>query len=223
MCGRFVARKLRLEDYDAAPFFEEFSEKGILPRFNIAPSQAIPVIRLDKDDRRVADVVKWGLIPSWSKELPKLQPINARSETVGTSGMFKAALARRRCLIPADGFYEWRKDGAAKQPFFIRRPHDEPFAFAGLWERWRPAPDAPPIDTCVILTTTPNDVMKPIHDRMPVILEKKDYALWLDRHADLAEVSKLLKPFAGELEAYPVSRAVNSPKNDSEENVRAIA
>lgn len=224
MCGRYVARKLRLADYDAAPHFDEFSEKGIIQRFNIAPSQAVPVIRLDKNHRRVADLIQWGLIPYWTRGKPKTQPINARAETVDSSGMFKAAFERRRCLCAADGFYEWKKIDGQKQPYFIRFPDDASFAFAGIWERWTPEPGAEPVETCAHITTEPNALMLPIHNRMPVILRQKDYAEWLDPEVALDRLKALLKPYPdGELEAYAVSRAVNRPANDSEENVKPIS
>ena len=225
MCGRYVLRRIDLIrsgfNADLLPDFEEFTER---PRFNLAPSQPIPVVRLDRDGKRVVAPVRWGLIPSWSKTLPKVQPINARSETAATSGMFKQALNRRRCIIPADGFYEWKKlDPKTKQPMFIHFPDDRLFGFAGLWERWRdPATDTL-VDTTTILTTTPNDLMKDIHDRMPVILKPDDYGRWLDRDVTADAVVDLMRPYPeGELEAYPVSRTVNSPKNDEPSCVASI-
>jgi len=222
MCGRYVLRRFRAADYDAAPKFEEFTDLKVTPRFNIAPSQDIVAIRLDKNDKRVATLIKWGLIPSWTKGKPKAQPINARCETAATSGMFKAAFARRRCLIPADGFFEWRTGEHGKQPFFIHRPDDKPFAFAGLWERWKNEAGEI-VDTCTILTTSPNALMSTIHDRMPVILDEADYAKWLDRNTAPEELQKLMKPDPdGQLEAYPVSPAVNKPVNDSPDNLKKI-
>ncbi len=224
MCGRYTVRRFDPAAYDAAPLFEEFAQLKIVPRFNVAPSQDVPVIRLDKDDHRVASFIRWGLIPSWTKGKPKLAPINARAETVTTSPMFKAAFNRRRCLMPADGFYEWKKlDGGNKQPYFIHLKDDSEFAFAGLWERWKPKEDAEPVDTCTHITTTPNPLMSSIHDRMPVILRKADYAKWLDRDADEATLRSMLKPLpAEEMETVPVSSRVNSPKNDSPENVEPV-
>jgi putative SOS response-associated peptidase YedK len=144
-------------------------------------------------------------------------------ETVATSGMFRQAFQRRRCLQVADGFYEWRKENGEKQPYFIRFPDDRTFGFAAIWERWKPDPDAEPIDTVCHVTTTPNKLMKPIHDRMPVILRPDDYDLWLDRDADPSKLKALLRPFPdGELETYPVSKIVNSPKNDGPENVMPV-
>ena len=228
MCGRYTLRRIDLASsgLDAAPepAFEEFTER---PRFNIAPSQEIPVVRVNRDGGRAIGLARWGLIPHWAKALPKAQPINARAETVVTSGMFKQAFARRRCVVPADGFYEWRKlDARTKQPMFVHFPDERVFGFAGLWERWRPAgdPGAEPVDTCTIITTTPNRLMAPIHDRMPVILRPEDYGVWLDREADPRAAAGLMRPYPdGELEAVPVDRLVNSPKNDVPECVRSLA
>lgn len=229
MCGRYTLRRLDIIEIamglQTPPLFEEFTDR---PRFNIAPSQQIPVVRLDKEHHRTLGFVRWGLIPSWSKELPKFAPTNARAETAATSGMFRGAMERRRCLIPADGFYEWKKlddsPKPRKQPMYITRKDGNVFAFAGLWERWKPDEKSEPIDTATILTTTPNRLMKSIHDRMPVILDAKDYGKWLDREEGASEVTALLKPCPGEdWEARPVSTRVNSPKNDDESCVKSIA
>ena len=179
MCGRYTLRRIDISKtgFDAMPEpgFEEFTER---PRFNIAPSQDIAVVRINKGGGRSVGPVRWGLIPHWAKQMPKVQPINARAETVTTSGMFKQAFVRRRCIVPADGFYEWRKlDAKTKQPMFIRLPGDRAFGFAGLWERWRPDDETEPVDTCTIITTTANGLMAPIHDRMPVILRPEDYEI----------------------------------------------
>jgi putative SOS response-associated peptidase YedK len=225
MCGRYTLRRpglLKKLVYQSD--FEAFSETRIQPRFNIAPSQPVPVVRLTADGKRVIDAVRWGLIPSWSKDKPKLQPINARAETVASSGMFRQAFARRRCLVPADGFYEWQRAGQAKQPMYVHRRDDAPFAFAGLWERWKPDPDAEPVDTCTIITTTPNALMSPIHDRMPVILSPTDYARWLDREVRGEDIAALLRPYAeSDFVADRVSTRCNSPKNDDCECVAPLA
>ena len=228
MCGRYTLRRIDLAraamHATPDPGFGEFTER---PRYNIAPSQPIPVVRVDKEGGRRIGPVRWGLIPHWAKEPPKVQPINARAETVATSGMFRQAFARRRCIIPADGFYEWKKvDAKTKQPMFVRFPDDRVFGFAGLWERWRPPGDADvePVDTCTILTTAPNELMAPIHNRMPVILKPEDYAAWLDRDTDPRKATDLMKPYPdGELEAVPVDRIVNSPKNDVPECIQSLA
>ena len=217
MCGRYTLRELDLLraglGFEMLGDFEEFTEH-VDPRgmFNIAPSQQCPIVRLNKDDKPVIGLAKWGLIPSWTKGKPKMQPINAKCETAATSGMFRQAMARRRCLIPADGFYEWQGAKPPKQPWFIHMKNDALFSFAGLWERWKGDDDSDPIDTFTILTTTPNDLMKPLHNRMPVILAQDDYARWLDRNKGSADVADLLKPFAADrMEAWPVSTQVNKP------------
>ena len=197
MCGRYVLRSidLALSAFNASldPGFEEFTER---PRFNIAPSQDIAVVRINQNGDRVLGLVRWGLIPHWAKEPPRFQPINARAETVLTSGMFKQAFLRRRCIVPADGFYEWKKlDAKTSQTMFIHFPDDRAFGFVGLWERWKPTEDAEPVDTCTIITTTPNTLIASIHDRMPVILKPEDYGQWLDRETDPHEAEKLLGPY----------------------------
>ena len=225
MCGRYTLRRAALVGslFDAAslPGFEEFTER---PRFNLAPSLELPVIRLNKTGGRAVGLVRWGLIPHWNKGKAKAQPINARAETLATSGMFKQAFARRRCLVPADGFYEWRRvDAKTKQPMFAHFPDDRLFGFAGVWERWRESEDAEPLDTFAIITTTPNKLMAEIHDRMPVILRPEDYQRWLDPETPLQDVEKMLKPYAdGELEAVPVNRAVNSPRNDTPDCIEPL-
>jgi putative SOS response-associated peptidase YedK len=226
MCGRYTLRRVDLTKagFDALPEpgFEEFTER---PRFNIAPSQDIAVVRLNRDGVRGIGPVRWGLIPHWAKDVPKVRPINARAETVRTSGMFKQAFARRRCIVPGDGFYEWKKvDAKTKQPMFVHFPDDRPFGFAGLWERWRPDADTEPVDTCTIVTTTPNHLMAPIHDRMPVILRPADYGRWLNPETDADEAAALMRPYPdGELEAISVEQLVNSPKNDVPECVKSMA
>jgi putative SOS response-associated peptidase YedK len=217
MCGRYVARRIDFRRFGVEfeePWFEEFSEHGSPMRFNIAPSLEVPVVRTNSAGARIARLVRWGLVPSWTKGKPKVQPINAKCETAATSGMFRQAMGRRRCLVPADGFYEWRGKTPPKQPYFIHMKDDEPFAFAGLWERWKPAEDAEPVDTFTILTTDANDLMRPIHNRMPVILNAADYQRWLDRELPAQAVADLLKPYPSELmTARTVSTKVNNARN----------
>jgi putative SOS response-associated peptidase YedK len=222
MCGRYTLRRASLvyAAMGATPYlpsFEEFDEKRVVPRFNVAPSQTVPIVRISGEGKRVVSEARWGLIPSWVKGKPKSAPINARAETVRTSGMFRQAMERRRCLVPADGFYEWKGAKPPKQPYFIHKPDDGIFAFAGLWERWKPDSDAEPVDTFTIITTAANEVIKPIHNRMPVILSEADYAKWLDRATAEKDVEGLLKPYEGELEAARVSTKVNSAKNEGPE------
>jgi putative SOS response-associated peptidase YedK len=220
MCGRYTLRRYDLARaaFDAMQQqlpFEEFSELRITPRFNIAPSQIVPTVRIDRNGNRVLSAAKWGLIPSWTKSKPKTAPVNARAETLATSGMFRQAFGRRRCLIPADGFYEWQGSKPPKQPYFIHRRDDSLFAFGGLWERWNDPKTGKPVDTCTIITTPPNDLMASIHNRMPLILDKADYDRWLNREIPGEQVTDLLKPSQADLEARRVSPAVNSVKNDS--------
>lgn len=188
----------------------------LAPRYNVAPSQHIPAIRLDAGER-AACLLRWGLIPSWAQD-EKLgyKMINARAETVAEKPAFRAAFKRRRCLIPATGFYEWRQANG-KQPYNVRRRDGAPFALAGLWEHWAHAGQA--IESCTIIVTDANDLMRAIHDRMPVIITPKDYDLWLNPEVgDGERLLPLLIPYPGEdLELYPVSRLVNSPKNDRPE------
>jgi putative SOS response-associated peptidase YedK len=186
------------------------------PRFNIAPTQAVAAVRARAGGGRELVALTWGLIPSWSKDRAiGSRMINARAETVGEKPAFRAALRARRCLILADGFYEWQKLGARKQPHHIRMRDGRPFAFAGLWERWTP-PDGDPVESCTIITTVPNEIVAPIHDRMPVILAPAELDLWLDPGVrDPAVAAGLLRPHpAGDMVAYPVSLRVNSPGAD---------
>lgn len=225
MCGRYTIQKDFGSVIDAfSPLIPLFPASAWRKRYNVAPSQDIPILRINSNGDRVLSFARWGLIPAWTKGKPKFQPINARAETVSTSGMFRQAFARRRCLIPADGFYEWKKLGPKeKQPMYARRQDGGIFAFAGLWERWVPEPDAEPVDTCTIITTTANAVMSPIHDRMPVLLHPTDYSSWLNRETAEQEITPLLRPYpAAEMEAYAVSSMVNSPKNEGEECVNSL-
>ena len=189
------------------------------PRYNIAPTQPAAILRQHPQEPvRKLSMMRWGLIPSWAKDpSTAASMINARSETASTKPAFSDALKHRRCLIPADGFYEWKRLGASRQPFCFEVNGGELFAFAGLWDRWRDA-NGTWLKTFSILTTTPNAVTSAVHDRMPVILNAEDYDLWLDPGMkNVAEVSQLLKPFAGhQMRCYPVSSRVNHVANDDE-------
>ena len=223
MCGRYVLKtKLQNITEAFAPLVSRLTE--LLPRYNIAPSQEVAAIRMDAQGQRSLGNLRWGLIPSWQPAgaFPKIQPINVKSETVGQSRMFAPAFARRRCLMVADGFYEWAQV-PGKPPYFIHRTDDRPFAFAALWERWRPEGAEEPLDTVALLTTTPNALMRPLHQRMPVILNPSDFDAWLDRQTPLDRVSALLRPAedAG-WEAYPVSKRVNRPAMDGPENILPV-
>lgn len=209
MCGRFTQRKdpAKLAEYYGVedPYFVGS------PRYNIAPQQMIQAIT---SDRQIVGL-KWGLIPSWAKD-PKIANnlINARAETLQEKPSFRTALAKRRCLIPADGWYEWKKEGDGKQPYFFHQRDDGLFSFAGLWESWK-SPEGETIQTCTIITTEPNELTANYHHRMPVILKRSDESHWLDTLARVSDLVQLLAPCpADELEVYPVSRAVNSPGRD---------
>ncbi len=221
MCGRYVLTA----DTDTIQlaFDLENVPQVHTARFNIAPSQ--PIAAITNEDPKTLTFLKWGLIPSWSKD-PKMgsKMINARSESAPEKPAFRAAFKRRRCLIPADGFFEWQKRGSSKVPMFIHMDDYSVFAFAGLWEIWY-SPEGDEIRTATILTTEPNDLMKSIHDRMPVILPREHYEVWLapgDQKAD--DLRPLMKPFdASRMAAYAVSTFVNSPANDSPETIEPLA
>jgi putative SOS response-associated peptidase YedK len=214
-------RKQLVEEHFATSGDEDW-----VPRFNIAPTQPVPVIRQNpKEPVRELSLMRWGLIPSWAKDSSAATSmINARSETASTKPAFRDALKSRRCLIPADGFYEWQKNGKVKQPFCFEVNDGELFAFAGLWDRWRDA-GGNWIKTCSILTTTPNAVTSPVHDRMPDILNTDSYDLWLDPGMkNTAAVSELLKPCDPRLmRCYPVSTLINHVANDDAECSRPVA
>ncbi|MGR6034467.1 MAG: SOS response-associated peptidase [Candidatus Nitrosoglobus sp.] len=212
MCGRYV---LHTSLEQIAAHFQLQKTQKITPRFNISPSQEVPVIRGDSQHRELA-MLRWGLIPSWAKEeKTRYNMINARAETITTKPAFRGAFRYRRCLIPADGFYEWKSTASGKQPYYIRRHDGKVFAFAGLWEHWEREPNKF-IDSCTIIVTDANDLIWPIHDRMPVILDPADYEAWLNpENQDVRILMGLLKPYSSEkMEDYPVSLRVNSPKNE---------
>jgi len=214
MCGRFTLKT------PVERLSEQFQFPKIIPlkpRYNIAPSQDVVVVRRMPDDReRKLAMLRWGLIPRWVKDPTRgSQPINAKAETAAEKPMFRDAFRRRRCLIPADGFYEWKQEGGRKQPVYICTKDRQPFAFAGLWEHWEEQ-EGQFIESCTILTTEPNDLLAQVHSRMPVILDQNDYDLWLD--PDVQEVSRLkplLRPYPPEqMTFYPVNLRVNNPRND---------
>jgi putative SOS response-associated peptidase YedK len=222
MCGRFT---LTDPDADLAVQFNLPEIPDMQPRYNIAPTQPVAAVRLSPPrPNREMVLLHWGLIPFWAKDLSMgARMINARSETVAEKPAFRSAFRRRRCLIVADGFYEWQKQNGAKQPFYIRLRTSRPFAFAGLWEHWEGA-DASVIESCTLLTTQPNDLLQPIHNRMPVILHPEDYDLWLDPKIQEADrLQPLLRPYSTDkMAAYPVSRWVNSPGNDDPRCIEPI-
>ena len=213
MCGRFT---LRAPASVIAEQFALFDRLDLSPRYNIAPSQPVAIVRSsDIPAKREGCIVRWGLVPSWAKD-PAIgnKLINARAESIAEKPAFRAALRRRRCLVPADGFYEWQGTGRRKQPYFIHLRDDSLFAFAGLWESWEGA-DHSHLETCTMITGEPNELMRPIHDRMPIILSPVDYPRWLDAEQPPERLQELLKPFPAEaMEAYPVSTLVNSPSHE---------
>lgn len=214
MCGRF---RLTRQDKALADRFEVEEDVDWTPRYNIAPTQSVAVIRQDSHEpRRHYSRMRWGLIPFWAKD-PSIgyKMINARAETIAEKAAFRNALKARRCLIPADGFYEWKKLDTSKQPFNFGMADDSIFAFAGIWEQWKD-PAGALIETCSIITTTPNELTADVHDRMPVILAPDDYDLWLDPGLTRSDaVVDLLRPFDAKLmRCYPVSTRVNLVKND---------
>ena len=211
MCGRFAQRS---DPKRLAKEFKVAEVPKVEARYNIAPTQEILAVRELGDEREMA-FFKWGLVPSWAKDVSMgARLINARSETVEEKPSFREAFKKRRCIIPADGFYEWQRTGGKKQPFFFRMRDERPFGFAGLWERWE-GEGVQAINSCTILTTEANEVLRPVHDRMPVILHPDDYSLWLDGdERERALLGELLRPYpAEEMVGYPVSTLVNSPGN----------
>ena len=209
MCGRYrLTRAEKMAQYFDAEFTGE-----LRPRYNIAPTQPVPVVRAT-DSGRVISSMRWGLIPSWAKDASMAQ-INVRSETLLEKPAFKESSERRRCLIPADGFYEWRRTSQTKQPFHFGMKDDALFALAGIWDRWT-STEGQIVESCAILTTTANELLKDVHDRMPVILHPNHYHAWLTAPALRSHhFAHLLVPYEAELmRRYPVSSLVNSPEND---------
>jgi len=222
MCGRFV-RKSTLEEI-AEAFDLDISglDFGLEPRFNIAPGQQIAAAVFDSG--RKLKSLKWGLVPFWAKdEKIGYKMINARAESVAAKPGFKQAFAKRRCIIVADGFYEWQHAGKSKTPFYVHLKNGRPLGFAGLYEHWK-APDGKALDTCTIITTSANALMQPIHERMPVILDKNSISAWLNPDAnDSQKLADLLKPFdPDKMESYPVSLLVNSPDNNTIDCIKSL-
>jgi putative SOS response-associated peptidase YedK len=214
MCGRY--RLTRAQKY-LEEHFDACGEVEVLPRYNIAPSQPVVTIRQDaREPVRNLSTMRWGLVPSWAKDTSMaFKTINARAETVSATASFREPFKAQRCLIPADGFYEWQRNGKTKQPYCFEVIDGELFAFAGLWDRWR-NPQGDVIESCTILTTTPNSLLADVHDRMPVILRPDDYDLWLDPALrDAGSLSAMLRPFdAALMHRYPVGSRVNNVQND---------
>ena len=224
MCGRYrlTAKERYLRD-----LFGLDEDPTWTPRWNIAPTQLVPVVRhKNTTSRRSFDLVRWGLIPFWAKDASiATKTTNAMSETVAEKPAFRDALRLRRCLIPADAFYEWQSSTPKhKQPFSIGMADDSVFAFAGLWETW-PSPNGNLVETCTILTTKPNALVADVHNRMPAILNRDDYELWLDPHfRNPSLVSQCLRPFdASLMKKYPVSTRVNRTENDDHECAQEVS
>lgn len=225
MCGRyslFTDYSMLLERFDIEE--STVNAENYSPNYNVAPSQQILAVVNNGSKNRLG-TLKWGLIPPWAKEAKiGYKMINARAETASEKPSFRNAFKKKRCLVVADAFYEWRKEGKEKTPMLIRMKSGEPFAFAGLWESWK-SEDGETIHSCTILTTSPNGLMESIHDRMPVILSKEAEQIWLDPNVqDAALLESLLEPFdAAKMEAYEVSDRVNSPKNNTPDLMRKLS
>lgn len=224
MCGRFTQHsKLELIKKILAGEVRLY-DNDYVPNYNVAPTQNVLAVRVSpKDNQKEVVPLYWGLLPSWAKEKKMAaKMINARAETITEKPSFRSAFKSRRCLIPADGFYEWKKDGKIKQPFYIRRIDGKPFMFAGLWEYNNKFDE--PIESCTIITTSANEIMKPIHERMPVILPEQHFDEWLEPELDdVAKLQIFLVPCECEvMEAYPVSTVVNNPKNNMPELITRI-
>ena len=213
MCGRYL---ITSAPEAIRALFRYREQPNFPPRYNVAPTQPVPIVRLDQNERHFA-LVRWGLIPSWVKDPRGFSLlINARSESAATKPAFRAALLRRRCLFPADGFYEWRRDGERKRPYVVRPKSGGLIAFAGLWETWM-GPNGEEVETGAILTTNANRTIAHIHDRMPVILAPEAFDMWLDTaNVEVEMAETLLQPAPDDLmEAYEISTAVNRVANDS--------
>ena len=214
MCGRFALGwpSKKIQQHFQVPDVPE-----LVARYNIAPSQDVAVIRQLTDSRpRQFEMLRWGLIPPWAKDMKiGYKMINARAETISEKPSFRTPFNKRRCLIAADGFYEWLHTGKTKQPYHIKLKDNSLFGFAGLWESWHDQAGKI-IESCTIITTTANTLIKPVHDRMPVIIQPADYNAWLGHHTNQDTLQTLLKPYAAEeMVAYRVSSKVNSPQYDA--------
>ena len=215
MCGRFTLRnpeRIRISDFDY------YDLNNLIPRYNIAPSQEVLTV-VERESKREGRMLQWGLVPFWSDEPKGI--INARVETIDEKPSFKESFEKRRCLILADGFYEWERNGKISQPYYFQLKNEKPFAFAGIWDRWRGEDRS--ITSCAITTTTANDLLSEIHTRMPVILRPESYDLWLNEHTRAVDLKELLVPFpADQMMSHAVSYEVNDPKVDDERLLREV-
>jgi putative SOS response-associated peptidase YedK len=223
MCGRFV--QYSNPEVYARHFQAELACEGPGPRYNLAPTQSVLAVRQTQDGRRELVPLRWGLVPAWSKGPDsRFQMINARAETVDTKPAYRNAFKHRRCLIPTEGFYEWKAEEHGKAPYLIRRSDGEPFAMTGLWETWK-GPDGASLESCTVIVTDANALVRALHDRMPVVLAPEDYAAWLDPgNQDTTGLLSMLRPAEpAAWELRQVSRKVNSPKNDSPDLLEPVA
>jgi putative SOS response-associated peptidase YedK len=223
MCGRYNL----ITDAEALVDFFEIDRvlveaKALRPRYNIAPGQSVPIIRNAGQGNELL-LARWGLIPHWSRDpSTKYSTINARAETVAEKPSYRDAFKRKRCLIPANGFYEWKRDGDKKTPHHIHAPDNGLLAFAGVWDHWDKQGEG--FDSCSIIVTTASTIMQPIHERMPVILNPAQYSTWLNpAHYNRAQLESMLVPYAGSLETCRISRFVNSPAHDGPECVEPVS
>ncbi|MEW5821946.1 MAG: SOS response-associated peptidase [Cyanobacteriota bacterium] len=219
MCGRYTLQ-------DAQEFLEHvfkiFDVPEFIPRYNIAPTQQVAAVRKIANKNQLA-FLRWGLIPFWAKDITlSARMINARAESVYDKPSFKAAYKKRRCLIIADGFYEWERVNGKKQPYYFQLKNSQPFAFAGLWEKWNKTKQT--IESCTIITTTANELMSSIHERMPVIIDSNDYEMWLDSSFDDINIlNTLLRPYPdSKMKMHPVNDRVNSPIYDFSECIAPL-
>lgn len=219
MCGRYASSR-RPDDLASHFDVPDPPEQVLPPSWNVAPTDPVYVVRA-RENRRLLQVVRWGLVPSWAKDAKgAARLINARQESVADKPAFRSAYARRRCLVPADGYYEWKVDGGGKQPWFLSAQDGEPLAMAGLYEVWR-GPDSTPLSTCTILTTSAPDELGEIHDRAPLLVPEAAWATWLD--ASVPDPGDLLVPgVPGVLDAWPVGTSVGNVRNDGAELVQPV-
>lgn len=225
MCNRYRlthSKQYLSERFEAEASDEELEDR---PRYNIAPTQQVVIVRKEHGEKmRQLTTMRWGLIPSWAKDASiGARTLNARSETVTTTPAFRESIRRKRCLIPADGFYEWQKMGSVKQPYCFEVGEGDVFALAGLWDEWT-SPDGEIIESCTILTTEPNTLVSDLHNRMPVIVPPEKYEVWLDPDVtDFAEIHDILQPYEPTLmRRYPVSTKLNNSKHDDAESAARI-
>lgn len=223
MCGRFT---LKCPAAALGDWFGGAPPLDLPPRYNIAPTQMVAIVRVEPaTDERQWQMVRWGLIPAWAKDASiGNRLINARAETVADKPAFRAAFRRRRCLVPADGYFEWQKTSRGKQPYYIRLSDERPFAMAGLWEVWEDSGTGLRLESCTVITTEANDLTRPIHDRMPVILPTDAYGTWLAPEAPAADAWRdLLRPYdSAAMRLDPVATHVNNPRNDDPQCVAIL-